>query len=203
LKSGASLVRLGALLLLLAAAITSIVLPSLRSASSPGTPHRADAEFSAIDPRLLVPQAADLPRGTSVSSFAYVSSAQAARRNDTPLPVLQQFGREIGYTRDFQVPRYGDIEVDVVRYRTIGGLARAYAYFLGLPARVGSHPVSLRGLGDRASLVLAGVAGFVEFRRGRYYIVITAVPITAATLTFIGRLSKQVDRNIRTYRLST
>ena len=191
-----------AVLLLLLAAVAMIVLPSLRARSSVARSN-LDAAATAVDPRLLVPQVADLPQGTALNSYSYVTTSQAATRNDTPLPLLRQFGREIGYTRDFQVPRYGDIEVDVVRYRTSDGLARAYAYFLCLPARVGTRPIRFRGLGQDAALVVTPSAGFVEFVRGRYYAVITAVPITGDSLRFIGQLSKQVDQRIRSYRTST
>lgn len=191
-----------AVLFLLVAAVAMIVVPNLHTGSAT-TRSAHDAAESAVDPRLLVPQIADLPQGTALSSYSYVTTQQAAQRNDTPLSLLRQFGREIGYTRDFQVPHYGDIEVDVVRYRTRDGLARAYAYFLALPARLGTRPIHFRGLGQDAALVVTPSGGFVEFVRGRYYAVVTAVPITGDSLKLIGQLSKQVDRRILTYRTST
>jgi hypothetical protein len=128
-----------------------------------------------------------------------VSNEQAARRNNTSLAVLRNTGREIGFERDFLVPRYADIEVDVVRFRSHDGMGKAYAYFLGLPDAQGLHATVFRGLGERAALVTTPEAGFVEFMRGRYYAVITTVPLTQSTLNTIGGLARRLDRRILHY----
>lgn len=195
----ASTLRLVALVVVLAAAVVMIVLPSLSPKASSRSARQVDAEFSAIDPRAFAPQPIDLPNGTQLNSSSYISTLEAAKRNGTSLAVLQGTGREIGFSRDFQVPRYGDIEVEVVRFRTSSGLARAYKYFLTLPSRQNLRAVPFEGIGERAAMVVSPEAAFVEFVRGRYYVVVTSVPMSGTNLNLIGHISKQVDDRIRSY----
>jgi hypothetical protein len=110
---------------------------------------------------------------------------------------MRSTGREIGFDSDFLVPAYGDVEVEVVRYRTLQGLRRAYSYFLQLPARHDLRAVPLRSLGEQAALVVGIGAAYIEFRRDRYYVVVTVVPPTGSSLSFITQVSKSVDRRIR------
>jgi hypothetical protein len=161
------------------------------------------SELSTVDPRAFVPTVKELPRGTTLSSFAYISTEQASQRNSIPLTLLRRTGREIGYDRDFQVPRYGDIEVEAVRFRTHDGMTRAYSYFLTMVPKANvPPPMVLSGVGERGTLVLIEGGAFVEFMRGRYYVVITTVPATPRTVVFIEGLARTMDRWIRTFSAS-
>jgi hypothetical protein len=160
-------------------------------------------DLTTIDPQDLVPTLGDFPPGTTLSTFMYVSTAQASRRNGIPLSVLHRTGREIGYDRDFQVPGYGDIEVETVRFRTHSGMARAYSYFMTMvPHTTVPAPATVRGVGERSAIALIEGGGFVEFMRGRYYVVISAVPATTRAVALIESLAHLVDRRIRTYSAS-
>jgi hypothetical protein len=156
----------------------------------------------AADPMQFVPTVHDLPNGTRLYSHRYISTESAAKNNGTPLALLRRVGREIGYDRDFVVPAYGDIEIEVVRYKTHQGLSEAYDYFLKLPQRQGLRAVPMSRLGEKAALVVGNSVVFIEFRRERYYVVVTAVPATGASVNFITQVSKNVDRRIREYRAS-
>ena len=185
--------------LLLLVAVALIVLPGLSSHSSAPPKDTVRPEISTIDPAALVPQLADLPHGSSVQSNSYVTTNQASQNNHTSLTRLRTDGREIGFDRDFRVPRYGDIEIEVVRFRSHAGMGRAYDYFLTLPAARGLTAVPFNGLGEHAALVSTSQAAFVEFMRGRYYAVITTVPATQGALQYIHTLAHRLDRRILSY----
>jgi hypothetical protein len=137
--------------------------------------------------------------GSSVQSNSYVTNAQASQRNQTSLTFLRSSGREIGFDRDFNVPRYGDIDIEVVRFKSHAGMGKAYDYFLSLPGARGLNAVPFTGLGEHAALVTNSQAGFVEFMRGRYYAVITAVPATQNSLRYIHALARRLDTRILHY----
>jgi hypothetical protein len=182
------------------AAVLMVALPSFLAAhpSRPVLPLAAD--LTAIDPQSLVPAVADLPVGTLEESHAYVTTTQAARINGTSLALLQQTGREIGFDRDFKVPRFGDVEVEVVRFRTHAGMSRAYSYFLTLASAQGlPNPSRLDGIGERGAVVVTPEAAFIEFMRGRYYTVVTTVPGGRENVDLIGRVSHKVDQRILRY----
>lgn len=186
------------------AGLAFIVAPLFTRSAHETTVARLTSELATIDPSVLVPAARDLPRGTRLQSGTYVSTGQAARSNGTSLQVLQRTGREIGFERDFLVPKYGDIDVEIVRFRTHEGMKQAYSYFLTLPAARGlPNPVRTEGVGERAALVMAEGGAFLEFMRGRYYVVVTTVPAARGTLDFVARLSRALDERIRTYAHST
>ena len=42
-------------------------------------------------------------------------------------------------------------------------------------------------------------AGFVEFMRGRYYVVVTTVPVTQGALGYIHTLARRLDSRILHY----
>jgi hypothetical protein len=90
----------------------------------------------------------------------------------------------------------------VVRYKTQVGLTHAYSYFLKMPAQQGLRAVPMNRLGEKATLVVGNGGGFIEFRRGRFYVVVTAVPMTGSSLHFISQISQRVDRQIRDYHSS-
>jgi hypothetical protein len=183
-------------------AVALIVWPG-RSNHTPSPSTRAFIpEISTIDPAALVPQLADLPAGSSVQSHAYVTTGQASQRNQTSLHILRSTGREIGFERDFQVPGLGEIDVEVVRFRSHVGMRQAYAYFLRLPSAQGLDAVPFSGLGERAALVASSQAGFVEFMRGRYYAVITTVPATKTSLRYIRKVAHGLDIRILHYQPS-
>ncbi|HEX6506936.1 MAG TPA: hypothetical protein VF221_04820 [Chloroflexota bacterium] len=186
---------------LVLAAVGLIILPNLFRAagSKAGSSKPVHSEISTIDPAALMPKLTDLPQGASIQSNTYVTTAQAAKRNNTSLALLKQTGREIGYDRDFLVPQNGDIDVEVVRFKSHAGMGRAYRYFLGLPNGQGLRETVFRGLGERAALVIGAQAGFVEFMRGRYYAVVTTVPLTRTTLNTIGAIARQLDSRISHY----
>ena len=175
------------------AAIVLIILPATRhgGVATPG--------LLAADPEIFVPRAQDLPIGTQMSSHNSVLTESAVKNNGTPLGLLRRTGREIGYDGDFLVPAYGDIEVEVVRYRTHRGLSQAYDYFLKMPAERGLRAVPVNRLGEQAVLVVGNGGVFIEFLRDRYYVVVTAVPATGPSLKFISQLSQSVDRPIRDF----
>jgi hypothetical protein len=178
------------------------VVPNIRAHSRHQAPRAITSEISTIDPRSLAPNLTDLPFGTRFQFDRYVTTPDAARRNGTSLFVLQSTGREIGFDRDFFVPGYGDIEIDIVRFRTHQGVSRAYSYFLTLPAAHGlADPIRTLGMGERAAIEITSDAAFLEFMRGRYYVVITSVPGGRANLDLIGKLSRAVDERIRTFRV--
>jgi hypothetical protein len=192
-----------ALLTVVLVAISLIVVPSL-GLHARHTPQGTEVDLRTIDPQSLVPTITDLPRGTRLQTQAYVSTVQAAQRNGTSLALLRHTGREVGFTRDFLVPQHGDIEVEVVRFHTHPGLMKGYAYFLTLPASRGlPDPVRAEGIGERAAVVATSTAAFVEFMRGRYYVVVTAIPGGPANLTFIGRLAHAVDQHVQTHLVDT
>lgn len=184
-------------------AVAFIVVPNFGARSASQAPRAITSEVSTIDPRALAPAVKDLPAGTHLQSDRYVSTPDAARRNGTSLLFLQSAGREIGFNRDFLVPGHGDVEVDIVRFRTHQGMVRAYSYFLTLPAAHGlADPIRAVGMGERAGVVITADAAFLEFMRGRYYVVVTSVPGGRANLDLIGKLSKAVDKRILTYGVS-
>lgn len=186
------------------AAVGFIVVPNIGARSPSQTPREITSDISTIDPRALAPAVKEFPAGTRLQSDRYVSTPDAARRNGTSLLFLQSAGREIGFDRDFVVPGHGDIEVDIVRFRTREGMVRAYSYFLTLPAAHGlADPVRTVGMGERAAMVITADAAFLEFMRGRYYVVVTSVPGGRANLDLIGKLSEAVDKRILTFGLST
>lgn len=184
---------------LVAVAVGLIVLPNLSGHSASAPPKPITSEISTIDPAALVPQLAELPAGSSVQSNSYVTNAQASQRNQTSLTFLRSSGREIGFDRDFIVPRYGDIDIEVVRFKSHAGMGKAYNYFLSLPGARGLNAVPVTGLGEHAALVTNSQAGFVEFMRGRYYAVITAVPATQNSIRYIHALARRVDTRILHY----
>jgi hypothetical protein len=193
---------LGCVLLALMAG-AFIVVPNFGAHSRSETTRGITSEVSTIDPRSLAPGLKDLPVGTRLQLDRYVSTPDAARRNGTSLLFLESTGREIGFDRDFLVPEHGDVEVDIVRFRTHQGMVRAYSYFLTLPAAHGlADPIRTVGMGERAGVVITTDAAFLEFMRGRYYVVVTSVPGGRANLDLIGKLSKAVDRRILTFGLS-
>jgi hypothetical protein len=174
-----------------------------RSGHTPSSSSRVfKPEVSTIDPAALVPQLADLPAGSSVQSDAYVTTGQASKRNQTSLAILRSTGREIGFERDFQIPSLGEIDIEVVRFKSHVGMGQAYAYFLRLPSAQGLDAVPFRGLGERAALVASSQAGFVEFMRGRYYAVITTVPATKTSLRYIHKVAQELDFRILHYQRS-
>lgn len=179
-------------------AIALIVWPN-RPGQGTASPGIARPEVLTIDPAQLVPQLTELPAGSSVQSNTYISTAQSSRQNQISLKLLQSVGREIGFDRDFTVPQYGDIDIEVVRFKSHAGMGRAYTYFLGLPSAHGMTSVPVSGLGERAALVTNPQAGFVEFMRGRYYAVITTIPATHSTLAYIHRLASRLDDRILHY----
>jgi hypothetical protein len=185
--------------ILVVVAIGLIVLPN-RSGGGGSSPSKlVRSEISTIDPAALVPQLAELPVGSSVQSNSYVTNAQASQRNQTSLTFLRSSGREIGFDRDFNVPRYGDIDIEVVRFKSHAGMGKAYDYFLSLPGARGLNAVTFAGLGEHAALVTNSQAGFVEFMRGRYYAVITAVPATQNSLRYIHAMARRLDTRILHY----
>jgi hypothetical protein len=192
-----------ACVLLALAAVAFIVVPNFGLHSRNPAPREITSELSTFDPRALAPAVKELPVGTRLQFDRYVSTPDAARRNGTSLLFLESAGREIGFDRDFLVPGHGDIEVDIVRFRTHHGMVRAYSYFLTLPAAHGlADPIRAVGMGERAGVVITPDAAFLEFMRGRYYVVVTSVPGGRANLDLIGKLSKAVDKRILTYGLS-
>ena len=188
----------GAVVLLLLA-VALIVLPGLSGHSAVLHSSTVRSEISTIDPAALVPQLAELPQGSSVQSNTYVTTTQASHNNHTSLALLRSDGREIGFDRDFRVPTYGDIEIEVVRFRSHSGMRRAYDYFLTLPATRGLTAVPFAGIGEHAALVSTPQAAFVEFMRGRYYAVITTIPATQEALRYIHSLARRLDTRILTY----
>lgn len=190
----------GAALLVLATVAGALLLISRATAHPRSSPAALSSELSTFDPRTVIPTANQLPNGTMLSSFSYISTEQASHRNGIPIGLLRRAGREIGYDRDFQVPRYGDVEIEAVRFRTHGGMIRAYSYFLTMvPSANVPPPITLQGVGERGTLVLIEGGAFVEFMRGRYYVVITTVPATPRAVVFIEGLARSLDRRIRTF----
>ena len=183
-------------------ALVLIVWPGLSSHTLSPSSRTFKPEISTIDPAALVPQLADLPAGSSMQSDAYVSTGQASQRNQTSLHILRSTGREIGFERDFQIPGLGEIDIEVVRFKSHVGMGQAYAYFLRLPGAQGLDAVPLRGLGERAALVASSQAGFVEFMRGRYYAVVTTVPATKTSLRYIRKVAQELDIRILHYQRS-
>jgi hypothetical protein len=194
-----SALGIAAAVILAVIAVTLIVVPNLPSHDRSSGSNPVRSEISTIDPAALVPRLADLPLGSSVQSNAYITTAQASQRNQTSLNFLRGAGREIGFDRDFRVPRYGDIDVEVVRFKSHAGMSRAYDYFLRLPGAQGLNAVPFSGVGEHAALVTSSQAGFVEFMRGRYYAVITTVPTTQSTLRYVHALARRLDTRILHY----
>ena len=191
--------RVAAVAIVAVAAVALIVVPNLSHRNSSADFKSVRPEVSTIDPRVLVPALGDLPSGSSVQSATYITNAQASQRNQTSLSFLQGAGREVGFDRDFLIPRYGDIEVEVVRFKSHAGMGKAYDYFLSLPESLGLTARPFGGLGEHAALVTSPLAGFVEFMRGRYYVVVTTVPATQNTLGYIHTLARRVDSRILHY----
>lgn len=194
--------RIGAVVLLSLVAVALIVLPNWAHHTQPSASRPFRPEISTIDPAALMPPLTDLPSGSSIQSNAYVTTAQASQRNQTSLTFLRGAGREIGFERDFHVPPFGDIDVEVVRFKSHAGMGKAYDYFLRLPGTQGLSAVPFGGVGEHAALVTNSQAGFVEFMRGRYYAVITTIPVNKNTLQYIHQLARRMDIRILNYRQS-
>lgn len=191
--------KIAALVIMALAAVAFIVIPNLPHQNRSGALRLVRPETSTIDPQALVPAVADLPSGSLLQSGSYITNVQASQRNQTSLSFLRGAGREVGFDRDFLIPRYGDIEVEVVRFKSHAGMGKAYDYFLGLPHLLGLTARPFRGLGEHAALVTSPQAGFVEFMRGRYYVVVTTVPATQSALGYIHTLARRVDSRILHY----
>ncbi len=191
--------RVAVVAIVAVAAVALILVPNLTHGNGPADFKLVRPEISTIDPQALVPALADLPSGSSVQSATYITNAQASQRNQTSLNFLRGAGREVGFDRDFLIPRYGDIEVEVVRFKSHAGMGKAYDYFLRLPHSLGLTARPFGGIGEHAALVTSPQAGFVEFMRGRYYVVVTTVPATQNTLGYIHTLARHVDSRILHY----
>lgn len=181
------------------AAIVLIVWPSRPGQGAAAPPGIIAPDVTKIDPKDLMPQLAELPAGTTIQSDSYITTVQSSQRNHVSLAVLQRTGREIGFDRDFSIPQYGIIQVEVVRFKTHAGMSAAYKYFLTLPASQGLTGSPFPGVGERAQLVNAQVAAFVEFIRGRYYAVITTIPASKAALLYLNALAHRLDSRIQHY----
>jgi hypothetical protein len=129
----------------------------------------------------------------------YISTHQAASTNGTNEQFLLNTGREIGYERDYNVPGLGEFDIEVVRFRSPVGLSRAYNYFMTLPATQNLVARPYRAVGEKAAVVVTSQVAFIELKRGRYYAVLTALPVSTKSLDYLSTLSKLVDGRIVRY----
>lgn len=176
-----------------AVAVTLIVAPAFNVTgnATPGVPS------STVDPAALVMPLAQLPARSVRLRERYISTRQASRNNGTSETILRQTGRQIGFERDYRIPRLGEFDIEVVRFRTSRGLNRAYDYFLTLPATRNLRSMPFRGAGERADMVVTPVVAFVELKRGRFYVVMTAQRVSAASLNYLSALARRQDRRIQ------
>jgi hypothetical protein len=199
-RSSTLVLALAAAVVIVVAALL-IVLPALRGSGDRAAVLRP--ELTALDPASLVPHLGDMPPGSERLAAHYINNRQAAKANNTDLAYLHKTGRQLGYERDFKVPKLGEYDVEVVRFSSKSGLAQAYTYFLSLASNQHLTPAHVPGLGENAVEVLFVGGAFIEMKRGRYYSVISAFGSSPHSLAYLKTLAHRTDERIRTYRAST